>query len=266
MPYCWKCGARLGEEARYCPSCGAYVAQPERRVERVEKKRNGVKIILLVFGGLFLLGSFGLFIAGGLLLSVNSELTGSSGFISTNGYRFQKDSYAITFQHIKLNLGEEWWWSPSAQDIVTVKVTSFNNNLSKNVFVGIARESDVESYLGNVNYDEITRFSVSARGVVTVEYTRHAGELPLGKAPLSPVSQTFWTASIHGTGTQALEWTPETGNYWIVLMNADASAGLDTTVTVGVRISLLIYIRDVSVDWRYSRLSYRGRPDLFCSA
>ncbi len=35
MPYCWKCGAKLNEDARFCPNCGTPVAsqvtEPERR-------------------------------------------------------------------------------------------------------------------------------------------------------------------------------------------------------------------------------------------
>lgn len=30
MPYCWRCGAELPEEARFCPKCGAQTSGPER--------------------------------------------------------------------------------------------------------------------------------------------------------------------------------------------------------------------------------------------
>lgn len=30
MPYCWKCGAELPEDARFCPKCGAPISGPER--------------------------------------------------------------------------------------------------------------------------------------------------------------------------------------------------------------------------------------------
>ena len=36
MPYCWKCGAEMKEDARFCPKCGAPVG---RRV-RGEKERE----------------------------------------------------------------------------------------------------------------------------------------------------------------------------------------------------------------------------------
>jgi uncharacterized membrane protein YvbJ len=31
MPYCWKCGAELKEDAKFCPKCGAPVSERARR-------------------------------------------------------------------------------------------------------------------------------------------------------------------------------------------------------------------------------------------
>ncbi|NIR87855.1 zinc ribbon domain-containing protein, partial [Candidatus Bathyarchaeota archaeon] len=56
MPYCWKCGAELDEEAKFCPTCGTPVAPPvtelERRRIKREKRRpistSAVVLIVLV--------------------------------------------------------------------------------------------------------------------------------------------------------------------------------------------------------------------------
>ena len=38
MPYCWKCGAQLDEDAKYCPACGTPVGLvAERRIGREER-------------------------------------------------------------------------------------------------------------------------------------------------------------------------------------------------------------------------------------
>ena len=54
MPYCWKCGAELDEDAKFCPTCGTSVAPPvtepmKRRIER-EKRRpiSTLAIVLIV--------------------------------------------------------------------------------------------------------------------------------------------------------------------------------------------------------------------------
>jgi hypothetical protein len=37
-------------------------------------------------------------------------------------------------------------------------------------------------------------------------------------------------------------WTPSTGEYWVVIMNADGSKGVDANVQVGVRVTILSWI------------------------
>jgi len=54
MPYCWKCGAELDEDAKFCPTCGTPVgppvAKPERRRIKREKRRplSTLAIVLIV--------------------------------------------------------------------------------------------------------------------------------------------------------------------------------------------------------------------------
>jgi len=43
MPFCWKCGAKLDEDAKFCPTCGTPVAPPatkpeKRRIKREERR------------------------------------------------------------------------------------------------------------------------------------------------------------------------------------------------------------------------------------
>jgi len=53
MPYCWKCGAKLDEDAKFCPTCGTPVAppvaKPERRIDReVRRPISTLAIVLTV--------------------------------------------------------------------------------------------------------------------------------------------------------------------------------------------------------------------------
>ncbi len=239
MPYCQKCGAELDENARYCPSCGNPTSAPQVIIERAERSSSGARIVLVIFGGIVLLVAFGLLVGGGALLWVNMRLIDSEGFLATSSSGFETDSYAIAFQHVNINFGEgtieRAAWSPSISDFVTIRINGSSNNASKNVFIGIARDSDVTAYLNNISYAEVTHLSISSSRTVTVEYAAHAGQA----APAGPTSQTFWVASKHGSGEQTLEWSPEAGSYWVVLMNEDGSADVDLDVSLGVKIPLL---------------------------
>jgi len=46
MPYCWKCGAELKEEAKFCPNCGAPIGTTteSKRIERAPMISRIVKI------------------------------------------------------------------------------------------------------------------------------------------------------------------------------------------------------------------------------
>lgn len=53
MPYCWKCGAEVDEDAEFCPACGTPigppVTEPERmRIKRKEKRPLSTLAIVLI--------------------------------------------------------------------------------------------------------------------------------------------------------------------------------------------------------------------------
>jgi hypothetical protein len=196
------------------------------------------RIVLLVVGGIILLTSFGLLIGGAVLYRVNTTLTDSQGFISSAGQRFITVSYAIATQDVNINIGTgaDWGiWRPSTGDLITIRLTASSNSPAENVFLGIANVADAQAYLSNVQYDEVVRLEFNPGSSPNVEYRPHQGST----TPTNPSSQTFWVSSAHGAGTQTLEWKPQTGTYWIVLMNENGSAGLDDTVSLGARIPLL---------------------------
>lgn len=88
--------------------------------------------------------------------------------------------------------------------------------------------SDLETYLNDVKYDEVTDFRIRRR---SLEYTDHSGT----SKPEASTTQTFWTASAYGEETQTLEWGIKEGTYSLVLMNDDGSQGLDLAVSIGVK-------------------------------
>ena len=180
MSHCQKCGAELSEGEKFCAACGTPVTEPVIQYKRKDKKSNRIRILPLVFGGIILLVAMGLVVGGGALLWVNTSLIDNEDFITTQSYPLERDSYALAFQQLNIDVDEvvgAWGvWKPSPSDLVTIKLTVSSNDPSKNVFLGIGDETDVEAYLFDVYYDEITNFSISPTHSLSVEFTPHPGD------------------------------------------------------------------------------------------
>jgi hypothetical protein len=190
------------------------------------------KVLLLVFGAILVLIGTGLLVGGGALMWTEGTLKDSEGFYTTRAVRLARNSYAIVSEPAEIDLGPTWIldWSR----LVTVKVEAASNQPSKGLFIGIAEEA--AAYLTGVEYDEITKFHLRGRRADRVEYRNHPG----GSPPAAPASQTFWIASAHGLGTQALKWDLEEGSYLLVLMNEDGSSGVDVEASLGVKVPLIL--------------------------
>ncbi len=190
------------------------------------------KIVLLVFGVIILLISIGLLFAGGTLMWVDKAHIDSEGFINSNTIQVERDSRALVTGPIDIDATA--LRVLERMGLVTdFEVEGWSNDSSKGIFIGVAEETDVEAYLSNVAYDEMTFTDFGWQlSIDEVTYTRHSGS----STPPAPTSETFWTASAQGAGTQTLEWETEVGRHSIVLMNDDGSAGVDLSVIYKVNI------------------------------
>jgi hypothetical protein len=190
------------------------------------------RIVLLVFGIIVILVGLGLVLGGGGVLWANSALTDDEGYFSTKTIPIDKDSYAIATEPADVDLGVNWLWMGN---LFTIKVEGSNDNPSKQIFIGVAEESDVEAYLSDVEYDEIIDIEINPD---RLEYTNRPGN----SEPAAPTTETFWTKSAHGSGTQTLEWELESGIWRLVLMNDDGSAGVGLSIVLGAKVSSLVGI------------------------
>jgi hypothetical protein len=100
------------------------------------------------------------------------------------------------------------------------------------LFLGIATESNVDSWLRGTAHDEL----VGVYDDDEVRYDRSGG---IVRGTGSPGEQQFWLASASGTGTVRLEWAPTDGEFAVVLANADGSAGVTASVTAAAKIPVL---------------------------
>jgi hypothetical protein len=199
---------------------------------------SGGKIALLVFGILFLVGAMVLMAGGVGTIFLGKTLENDNSLFAPTTTHLQKDSYAIVSEPFDIDWYDESEGTRWGFDFVNVKVEAENNDASKGILVGIARDTDVSEYLSDVRYHEITEWTSDPYEDPEVEYRLHPGT----QAPSNPTDETFWEASAYGTGTQTLEWKPEMGRWVLVIMNEDGSAGIDMTGALGAELPWLFWL------------------------
>jgi hypothetical protein len=96
------------------------------------------------------------------------------------------------------------------------------------VFVGVAPAAAVDRYLAGADVDVIRDFDLAP-------FTLTTDRRPGSAAVAAPGAQDFWVARAEApAGVASLTWTVRDGDYRVVVMNADASPGIDVDGTFGV--------------------------------
>ncbi|SFN90894.1 DUF4389 domain-containing protein [Mycetocola miduiensis] len=184
-------------------------------------------VVLLTIG--ILLSLFGMTIlTAGVVVSSANQFRDRSGFFSTPEESFATSSYALTSAAVGELSSDPIPNLPF--DLATVRLTAEAEN--SDVFIGIAPRADVDRYLDDVEHAEL-------RSVTYRPFEAEYREIEGSTEPELPAEQDFWAESASGAGTQELDWQVTPGEWRIVIMNADASAGIDVHVRAGVRSDLI---------------------------
>lgn len=208
-------------------------AQPPAEVAAQPQPKSHVgAVILVVLGVVIGFVSLVLAAAGVFLLWGNATQRDADGFFNTPTVRLETTSYAITSEEIDLGADGADVAGRDLGDFATVRLRVDGTGEGP-LFVGIAREADVDRYLDDVAHVEIDSF-----GPTSVRYDPHEGDA----SPEPPRTQDIWAASAHGRGPQALEWRPEPGHWVAVVMNDDAVAGVSVDASVGAKVPWILGI------------------------
>ena len=189
------------------------------------------RILLLIFGGLLILVSVIAILAGGAMVWASQYHKDSEGFHVTDSMDVRSASYAIISDTIEIDRGASAALDWLGMD--TVKLEVENDDSSQAVFIGVADADDIKDYLDDVEHDEVTDLDVYPS---RLRYKTRRGDAEPG----SPGVQDFWIETSEGTGAQVVKFDLEEGEYTIVAMNADGSAGIDMDVIFGIRSSGVI--------------------------
>jgi hypothetical protein len=190
--------------------------------------RRSSGVVLLVLGSIAAIISFGLLAGGCGLIAVDQTQRDDDGFLMSRSEDFSTPTFAIVSERADLDTT-----AASALDafLGTVRIRSESE---RDVFVGIAPEEDALAYLRGVEHDVVTGIDDEP------EYSRRPGT---GSAPVAPpAEQTFWAASLQGTGEQTLEWEPEDGDWRVVALNADLARGVSTELSIGAELDSVLWV------------------------
>ncbi|MHA7268791.1 DUF4389 domain-containing protein [Arthrobacter sp. HLT1-20] len=95
------------------------------------------------------------------------------------------------------------------------------------MFIAIGPKAAVDSYLRGVHTTVIT-------GVETQPFRVSYSDVPGQVAPELPGEQSFWTVQASGTGTQEVTMDLRSGDWVMVVMNADANPGVTVNMAAGL--------------------------------
>jgi hypothetical protein len=189
------------------------------------------RIVSLVLGCTLAVISLGLAVPGTALLVADQTVRDQDGFLMSPDQSFQTSTYAITSAEQQLEVDASTDLTPAAL-LGDMKLTATATEGTP-VFVGIGPTGAVESYLAGVQHATLIDMR---NGDAVYRTTR-------GDAPTSlPQTRDFWVAQSSGPGTQELTWTPTNGDWSVLVMNSDASNGIDVTAAVGAEIPSLPWI------------------------
>jgi hypothetical protein len=187
------------------------------------------RVVMIVIGSLLALIGFGLLV-GGVGASVGYAAHSENGFFHTGHFRVATPTYAVTSNH--LDLGSQPGpsnWLVDRGALGTVKLDVEPAPAGTPVFAGIGPATDVANYLKGVSRDQIRHVDFHPNRVF---YTRIEGDA----TPAAPADQSFWTAKVTATNNSTLTWKVESGDWTVVVMNADASKGVDANTRVGIKV------------------------------
>jgi hypothetical protein len=200
----------------------------------VKNARDRTGAAALVGAAVTGLIAFTLFLAGGLLLWANAHYKDADGYLSTGSQRFNSSEYAITTPNLEVNAGAPGFLI-KADRYGEIRLQTMAKG-GRPLFVGVARTSDVQRWLKGSSYSEVADIDYAP---FKPTYADHRGT----HKPGAPAEQTFWAA----TGTHSLHWNVQSGDWSVVVMNADGSRGVSAAVSAGARLPFITSIAYVTL-------------------
>lgn len=180
------------------------------------------RVIAVVIGSVLALVSLGLLGGGGTMMWADQALR-QDGYVTTGTVTYSTSGSALASERMSMGWG---WLLTGLIGDVRLRVTATSPGTP--VFVAIGPAGQVSAYLSGTAYTTVTG---TGMGDLLIQH---------GTArPAPPRTAGLWVSQAAGTGTQALRWTAESGEWMAVAMNPDGSPGLAVRADAGVSAPML---------------------------
>jgi hypothetical protein len=186
------------------------------------------RVIAVVVASLAVLAGLAALAGGATALVFDQTQRDASGYLMTGSTSYSTDTYALVSDSYRTGAAGDVLVARDMLGTVRIRTDS-----DRPLFVGIARAAAVESYLAGVRREVATRFDAQQS-----DFRLHHGGAPT----VPPTAKTFWSAHAVGSGGQTLSWTPKNGDWRVVVMNSNGSAGIHTDLALGARFPHLLWI------------------------
>jgi hypothetical protein len=152
----------------------------------------------------------------------------TSGYITSSGESYSTATYALESDGYRTGTAAEWW---VARELLgTIRIYSLS---SQPVFIGIAPANVATNYLAHVAHAQASDF-----GAQSSEFRVHPGGAP----STVPAAQHFWAAHASGAGEQTLTWKVHSGNWRVIVMNANGTPDVSSELSIGATFPHLLTI------------------------
>lgn len=188
------------------------------------------RVVSVVAGVVLLVAGLGALPAGATALWFDQAGRDSSGYVSTDSQRLTSPGYALGTEPGALRFEGPAWITDRLLGEVRITGTSATGTP---LFLGIATDRDVASYLAPVEHTVVTH--LDGTPLTDPVYRQQAGQAP---AQL-PGDEMFWVAKAAGPGAQTVSWQPRAGDWSVVVLNADGSRAVQADVAVGATLPWL---------------------------
>ncbi|SEE34720.1 protein of unknown function [Arthrobacter alpinus] len=176
-------------------------------------------VVALVVGTLLaLFGASG--IIGGVASAVVGSQQGSEGYFSSGMRQFSTTSHALSSPPAQLGV------ESIPLDLGSIRISAASTAPGGQVFIGIGPKAEVDNYLNGVHTTVIT-------GVETQPFRVSYSDVPGQAEPELPGKQSFWAVQASGAGTQDVMMDLRSGDWILVIMNADANPGVTVSMAAG---------------------------------
>jgi uncharacterized protein DUF4389 len=186
------------------------------------------RVLAVIVASLAVLAGLAALAGGGTAVVFDQTQRDSGGYLMTHATAYSTDTYALVSDSYRAGTSGDRFVARDFLGTVRIRTQS-----TQPLFVGIGPAGAVDSYLAGVKREVATRFDAAHS-----DFRLHAGGAPAA----APTAKHFWVARALGSGTQTLSWSPERGQWRIVVMNANASSGVHTDLAIGARFPHLLSI------------------------